>query len=184
MRTNLRPRAISTHEQVGRDRCAIGKAEFVPSAPERRNRRNLMSPLDHFRRDRIDKHSPQIAAVNFGATADVAAGMVEQDGSVFIDNTFCVFARADETEERVEEPCGFEGDLTVIFVNIEQASLRSCARRDFSFVNRCREAMQVQNTSECEATEPGSDNRNWLSHRCAPVVTSKQRLWALMAAIA
>jgi hypothetical protein len=62
---------------------------------------------------------------------------------VFIDNTFCIFAKADKTEERVKEPCGFEGNLTVIFVNIEQAALRSCARRDFSFVDCCFEAMEM-----------------------------------------
>jgi hypothetical protein len=102
-----------------------------------------MTPLDRFRRDRIDKHLPEIAPIDFGATASVAAGVVEQDVSVLVDNAFCIFARADETEERVKEPCGFEGNLTVIFVNIEQAALRSCARRDFSFVDGCCEAVEM-----------------------------------------
>jgi hypothetical protein len=87
-----------------------------------------MTPLERFRRDRIDEHLPEIAPVNFGASARVTARVVEQDLSVFIDNTFCAFARADEKEEAVKEPCGFERDLTAIFVNIEQASLPSCAR--------------------------------------------------------
>jgi hypothetical protein len=75
--------------------------------------------------------------------ANAAAGVVEQDVAVFIDNTFCIFARADETEEGVKEPRGFQGDLTVVLVNIEQASLRSYARRDFGFVDHCCEATQM-----------------------------------------
>src|SRR5580658_10177600 len=150
----------------------MSKGDFVPSVRERYDRRNLVTPLDRFQRDRVDEHLPKIAPVDFGAIAGVAAGAVEQDIAVFIDNTFCIFARTDETEERIKQPCSFEGNLTVIFVNIEQASLRSCVRRGFSFVDCCCEAMEMENTGECEATKSDTNNCNWISHCCAPVVTA------------
>jgi len=50
--------------------------------------------------------------------ARVAAEFVEQDVAVLIDNALRVFARADEAEERIEEPRGPQGDLTVVFVGV------------------------------------------------------------------
>ncbi len=49
----------------------------MPSVPEGGYRRNFVTPLYPFRRDRINKHLPKIAPGYFGAIARVAARVVE-----------------------------------------------------------------------------------------------------------
>jgi hypothetical protein len=127
------------------------------------------------RGQRVDQHLAKVAPVDFGTLAGVAARVVEQDLAVLVDDAFGVFAGADETQEGVEEPGGFQGDLTVVFVDIEQPALRSDAGRGLGFVDRGGNAMKMQDTREDEAAKAGADDGDGASQRCAPVFADAQR---------
>jgi hypothetical protein len=68
----------------------------------------------------------------------VTAGFIEQDYAILVDDTLRIFTRTDEADKRLKEPCGFQRNLTVVWVDVEQAALRSCTSRSFGFVyGRC-----------------------------------------------
>ncbi len=98
--------------------------------------------------------------------------------AVLVDDALGVFARADEVEEGLEESCGLEGDLAVVLVDVEQSALGPRARRDFGFVDRRRNSMEMENPGEGQAAETGADDRDGGRHGCAPVVACQQRMGA------
>ncbi|GCC46720.1 hypothetical protein chiPu_0030735, partial [Chiloscyllium punctatum] len=94
-RTDLRPCTVGADEHVRCHRRAMGKGDVVPSVTARSDRRDLVSPSNRIRRDRIDQYAPKIAAVDLGARAGAAAGLVEQDMAVFVDDALGIFTGTD-----------------------------------------------------------------------------------------
>ena len=56
------------------------------------------------------------------------ARSIEQDVAVLVDDALCILTRADDPEERIEEAGRFERQLPIVFVKIEQTSLRPRVR--------------------------------------------------------
>jgi hypothetical protein len=84
-----------------------------------------MVPSDRSVWEGIEEQSPKIAPIDLGPLAGVATCFVEENISILIDNALCIFARTDESKKCVIQTRILEGKLSVVFVNIQESSLRS-----------------------------------------------------------
>ena len=98
------------------------------------------------------------------STAIALVGLIEQDVAILVHYPLRLSLSADEFEELVVEPGCFECELPVVFVDIEQAPLRSRVRRGFRFVDRRSDAVNVQDSGKCQPTEPGTDDHDRSIH--------------------
>ena len=78
-RTDLRPRAIRSYDQVGDAGRTVREDDFVSPAAYRFNTRNLVTPLDRPFRKRFDQQSAKIAAIYLGPFAGVATGFYRKE---------------------------------------------------------------------------------------------------------
>jgi hypothetical protein len=163
-RTDLRPRAIRSDDYVGDAGRTVRENDFVSPTAHRFNRRNLVTPPDRFFRKRFDKQSAKIAAVYLGAFAGVATGFIEKNLAILIDDAFRIFAGTHECKEGVEQACIFEGDLSVVFVHVEKAALRSRMNGYFCFVDGGGNAVKVKDTGKDKAARACTDNCDGVSH--------------------
>jgi len=62
----------------------------------------------------------------------------------------------------------FQCALAVMLVNIERTSLCSRTRRTFGVIDRGGDTTSMQDASEHKAAKSSTNNRNWISHCCAP----------------
>jgi hypothetical protein len=60
----------------------------------------------------------------------------------------------DDLNELVKESRSLEGELPVVFVNIEHAPLRARIRRGFRFVDRRYNTVNVEDARKRQSTEP------------------------------
>jgi hypothetical protein len=163
-RTDLRPRAIRSYDQVGDAGRTVRENDFVSPVAHGPNRRNLVIPLDRFIRKRLDQQSAKIAAVYLGAFGGVATWCIEEHIAIQIDDAFRIFAGTNEWKEGVEQACIFEGDLSVVFVHVEKAALRSRMNGCFCFVDGGGNAVKVKDTGKDKAAGACTDNCDWVSH--------------------
>jgi hypothetical protein len=163
-RTDLRPRAIRSYDQVGNASRTIRENDFVSPASRRSNRRNLVTPLDRFIRKRFDKQSAKIAAIHLGAFTGVATGFIEKNIAILIDDAFRIFTGAHEWKEGIEQACIFEGDLSVVFVHVEKAALRSRMNGCFCFVDGGGNPVKMKDTGKDKAAGACTNNCDGVSH--------------------
>ena len=86
--------------------------------------------------------------------------MFKQDIAVLVEYPRCLTAGVDDFEELIEESRSLQRELPVVFVDIEHAALRSRVCRGFRFVDRRRNAMDVEDAGESQPAEPRTDDRN------------------------
>jgi hypothetical protein len=123
-----------------------------------------VTPLDRFIWKRFDKQFAKIAAIYLGAFAGVATGFIEKNIAILIDDAFRILAGTNEWKEGVEQACIFEGDLPVVFVHVEKATLRSRMDGCFCFVDGGGNAVNVKDTGKDEAAGACTDNCDGVSH--------------------
>jgi hypothetical protein len=75
-----------------------------------------------------------------------------------VDDALGILARKREAKKLVEEARGFQPELPVVFVDVEQAALRSRVGRSFGFINRRGDAVDVQDTCERQSAKAGTDD--------------------------
>jgi hypothetical protein len=123
-----------------------------------------VTPPDRFFRKRFDQQSAKIATVYLGAFAGVAAGVIEKNIAILIDDAFCIFAGTHEWKEGFEQACLFEGDLSVVFVHVEKTALRSRMNGCFCFVDGGGNAVKVKDAGKDKAARACTDNCDGVVH--------------------
>ena len=86
------------------------------------------APLDGVDRQGFDQQPAQCATINFGLGRADRARPVEQDVAIPVNNTLGILAREREGKKRIVEARGFQPELTVVFVDVQQTALRSRVR--------------------------------------------------------
>ncbi len=71
---------------------------------------------------------------------------------------------------------GPQGDLPGWFVDVEQAALSTRIDRRLPLVDRCRDPMEMEDAGQHEATGARAEDRDRLSHGCAPATACDRRL--------
>jgi hypothetical protein len=123
-----------------------------------------VTPPDRFFRKRFDEQSSKIAAVYLGALAGVATGLIEENFAILSDDAFCIFAGTHEWKESVKQACIFEGDLPVVFVHVEKATLRSRMNGCFCFVDGGGHAVNVKDAGKDKAARARTDDCDEILH--------------------
>lgn len=121
-------------------------------------------------RKRVQQHLPQLAARDLGALARAVVGAVEQHGPCPVQDPVGLAAGQDEVAEPLEQAGGLERRLAVVGVDVQQPALGARGRRGLRFVDRDRDAVQVQDAGQDEAAEACSDDRDGCSHRAPPIL--------------
>jgi hypothetical protein len=123
-----------------------------------------VTPPDRFIRKRFDQQSAKIAAVYLGAFAGVATGFIEKNLAILIDDAFRIFAGTHKWKEGVEQACLSEGDLSVVFVHVEEPTLRSRMNGCLCFVDNGGNAVKVKDAGKDKAAGARTDNCDGILH--------------------
>src|ERR1700723_1434375 len=94
-----------------------------------------MPPVDRAGRKRVQQNATKVPAGYLRSTAVAFVGLIQQDVCVLVEHALSLRLGLDEPEEFLKESRCLEGELPVVFVDIEQASLPAGVCRSFGFVN-------------------------------------------------
>ncbi len=119
----------------------------------------LVPPPNGAGRERVEQDPSQLAPLHLGASARAVVGVVEQDGSAPVEDPCRLAALQDEAAEVVDQACRPECRLAVVVVDVEHPALRARRRGGLRLVERGRDSVDVQDTGEREAAQPGADDR-------------------------
>jgi hypothetical protein len=83
----------------------------------------------------------------------------------------------DEVAEPVVQACRVEGELPVVFVDVELAALCAGPGRGLGLVDGRRDAVDVQDAGEREPAEPSADDRDHSAslERCSISLEQRSR---------
>ncbi|MEY9095009.1 hypothetical protein ABH899_003620 [Paenibacillus sp. RC84] len=69
-------------------------------------------------------------------------------------------AFVDQAEELVEQPCCLERMLSIVLVDVELPALRAGLCRGLRLVDRCGDAVDVENACESQSSQATTNDRN------------------------
>lgn len=113
------------------------------------------------RRQRVEQDASQFTAMHLGAATAAIVGLIEKHGALRVEHARRFTALMDDSTEFVEQSGRLERELSVVVVDIEHSALRARSGRGLRLVDGRGDAVNVQNASEHESTEPGANNCYW-----------------------
>jgi hypothetical protein len=150
------------------------KRERVAAIAERRDSGEPPSPADRACGQRFDQDAAQIAAQHLWASAGAVVGHVEQHRAVPVEDAGGFAALVDDRAELFGEAGGGECRLTVLFVDVELATLGAGMRRGVGLVDRRGDAMDMEDASQDEAAKARAYYRYWC-HSVVPCPLTADR---------
>ena len=88
------------------------------------------------------------------STAVTLVGLIQQDVGILVEDALRLSLAWMSGGIRQEESRRLECELPVVFVDIEQASLRSYVRSSFCFVDRCCNSVDVEDARSVRPPRP------------------------------
>lgn len=146
--TNFRPRTVSANQEIGGNRRAVGEKQLVLSVIKATSFREPVAPSYGVRGQRLNQKPAKVASGDLRLRCFAPSRLVEKNISAPIDYPLGILARKNEIEEFIVEARGPQPELTVVFVNIQQAALPPRIWRRFRFVDRRLDSVYVQNSCE------------------------------------
>lgn len=139
---------------------AVRKIQFMSAVAEGGGSDELFPPLNRFGRQRVEEKAAQVAAKHLGTSSVTIIGFVEEHLPVRIKYPRRLAAFVDQAEELVEQPCCLERMLSIVLVDVELPALRAGLCRGLRLVDRCGDAVDVENACESQASQATTNDRN------------------------
>jgi hypothetical protein len=136
----------------------------VAAVAQRRDRGQLLAPLDRPGGQGFEQDPPQVAAEHLGTPAGAVVGLLEQQGAVRVEHAGGLGALVDDGVELVGEAGRGQGGLPVVLVQVELAALGPGLRRRLRLVDRGRDAVDVQDAGQGEAAQARPDDCDRCCH--------------------
>ena len=131
---------------------------------EATNIADLVPPPDGALPERVEQHLPQLTALHLGTPARAVVRFLEQDIPLLVQPPHRLTALQDDAAELVHQTGRLYSKQAVVVMDVEHPALRARRWRGFRLVDRCRDAVNVQDAGEREAAESGTDDRHVSSH--------------------
>jgi hypothetical protein len=91
----------------------------MPPVAEGRHCRGLVPPADRAVRKGVQQNSTKVSAGYLRSTAVSLVGLIQQNVAVLVEDALCFGLSLDEPKKFLKEPGCLEGELPVVFVDIE-----------------------------------------------------------------
>ncbi len=161
-RSHLRPSAIGADEQFGLHSRAIGESQPVTAGAKSPGSGELPPPPDRPGWQGINQDPPQVTPEHLRTHA--VSALVEQHIAVSVERAGRVAAIVNDCAEGVHQAGGSECALTVMYVNVKLAALCAGLRGGLCFIDRGRDAVDVEDAGEGQPSQACPNDGNGSGH--------------------